>query len=119
MDEVEALKAKAAEQKAELARQADRVDAEVKDYLSRAGGLGAELASLETDRAARAAEVDPGWLARYDRIASKGGPAVAIVEHGTCGRCHMKLSPAQAVQARRRDELVFCDFCGHILYAPA
>lgn len=119
MDEVEALKAKAAEQKAELARQAERVDAEVKDYLSRAEGLGAELASLETDRAARAAEVDPGWLARYDRIASKGGPAVAIVEHGTCGRCHMKLSPAQAVQARRRDELVFCDFCGHILYAPA
>ena len=120
MDEVDRLKSAAAAQKAELARQAERVDAEVADFLARAKTLGDGLAPLEADRAARTAEVDPDWLARYERIAAKGGgAAVALVEHGTCGHCHMKLSPAQAVQARRHDQLVFCDFCGRILYSPS
>lgn len=120
MDEVDRLKAAAAEQKAELARQTERVAAEVADFLSRAKKLGDGLAPLEADRASRAAEVDADWLSRYERIAAKGGgAAVTVIEHGTCGHCHMKLSPAQAVQARRHDQLVFCDFCGRILYAPA
>jgi predicted nucleic acid-binding Zn-ribbon protein len=119
MEAVDRRKAEAAEQRAELDRQSQRVEAEVAEFLKQAEGLGGQLAALEAERPAKAAEVDAEWLARYERIAAKGGGAIAVVEHGACGHCHMKLSPAQVVEARKRDRLSSCAFCGRILYAPA
>jgi predicted nucleic acid-binding Zn-ribbon protein len=64
-----------------------------------------------------AAGIDPVWLRRYERIfAKQRDAAIARVEHGTCGSCHMKLSPAQIVDARKTDTLTLCDFCGRMLY---
>ena len=122
MEAADAARGEVAVQKAELAKQAERVEAEVKNFLDRASGLGGELEEQMAERARRAEGADADWLARYERIfAKQGGAAAAVVpiEHGTCGHCHMKLSPSQTVEARRGDQLVFCDFCGRILYAPA
>ena len=119
MERVDCCKAEAAEQRAELDRQAQRVEAEIAEFMKQAEGLGGLLEAAEAERPAKAAAVDGEWLARYERIAAKGGGAIALVEHGACGHCHMKLSPAQVVEARKPDRLSFCDFCGRILYAPA
>lgn len=119
MERVDCCKAEVAEQRAELEKQSQKVAAEVAEFMKQAEGLGGQLAALEAERPAKAAEVDAEWFARYERIAAKGSGAIAVVEHGACGHCHMKLSPAQVVEARKRDKLSFCDFCGRILYAPA
>ncbi len=120
MEEVDRWKGSVAKERAELEKQAASVEAEVKVFLDQAAGLEGELAAAEAERPAKAAAVDAEWLARYERIMAKGGgAAIAVVEHGACGHCHMKLSPAQAVEARKHDRLEFCAFCGRILYAPA
>jgi hypothetical protein len=119
MEEVDRWKGVAAKERAELEKQAARVEGEIKVFMDQAAGLEGELAAAEAERPAKAAAVDGEWLARYERIAAKGGGAIAVVEHGACGHCHMKLSPAQVVGSRKHDQLAFCDFCGRILYAPA
>ena len=64
--------------------------------------------------------IEAVWLARYERIfAKQKDAAIALVEHGTCGSCHMKLSPSQVVDARKPDTLTQCAFCGRMLYLPA
>lgn len=117
MEAVEAAKAEVADCRAALAKEQVRVDEEVKVFLARSEGLGGELQAKEEERRALAAEIEPAWLARYERLfAKQGDAAIALVEHGTCGSCHMKLSPAQVVDARKADTLTLCDFCGRMLY---
>jgi uncharacterized protein len=117
MEEVEAAMATAQMRRESLAKDQGRVDEEIKAFLERSAGLGGELRRKEEERRAAAAEIDPVWLARYERLfAKQRDAAIALVEHGTCGSCHMKLSPAQVVDARKADTLTLCDFCGRMLY---
>jgi predicted nucleic acid-binding Zn-ribbon protein len=93
------------------------VDEEVQAFLGRSAGLADELKRKEEERKAQAAGIDPTWLARYERIfAKQRDAAIALVEHGTCGSRHMKLSPSQVVEARKPDTITLCDFCGRMLY---
>jgi uncharacterized protein len=117
MEAVEAAKAQVAERREALAKEQVRVDEEVKAFLERSEGLNSELQRKEEERKALAAEVNPMWLSRYERLfAKQRDAAIALVEHGTCGSCHMKLSPSQVVDARKSDTLTLCDFCGRMLY---
>ena len=120
METVERAKAEVAERRAALAKEQVRVEEEVKAFLGRSEGIGGELRTKEEERKALAATIDPTWLSRYERLfAKQRDAAIAIVEHGTCGSCHMKLSPSQIVDARKADTLTLCDFCGRMLYHPA
>ena len=117
MEAVEQAQAGAATRREALAKEQVRVEEELKTFQSRNTGVADELAVKEEERKKRAAEVDPVWLARYERIfAKQRDAAIALVEHGTCGSCHMKLSPSQVVEARKPDTLTLCDFCGRMLY---
>ena len=117
MEAVEAARAEVAVRREALAKEQVRVGEEVKAFLERSAGIDGELARKETERKAAAAEIEPVWLARYERLfAKQRDAAIALVEHGTCGSCHMKLSPAQVVDARKADTLTLCDFCGRMLY---
>jgi predicted nucleic acid-binding Zn-ribbon protein len=117
MEEVEVAKVETAERREALAKEQVRVDEEVKAFLERSQGLDSECEQKTAERQALAAQIDPTWLARYERLfAKQGDAAIALVEHGTCGSCHMKLPPAQVVGARKSDTLTLCDFCGRMLY---
>ena len=117
MQVVEEAQAAAEVRRDALAKDQGRVAEEVKAFLERSAGLGDELKRKEEERRQAAAEVDPVWLARYDRLfAKQRDAAIALVEHGTCGSCHMKLSPSQVVDSRKADTLTLCDFCGRMLY---
>lgn len=82
------------------------VGAELVDLDSRLevarSGLAGELATVETARAAAAAELPEDLLARYDRIraASVNGIAATRLVDGTCGGCHVKLAAGELVDAR-------------------
>jgi len=117
MEAVEEAKAAVAVRHGSLAKDQARVDEEVNTFMERSSGLGEELKVKEEERKGLAAEVDPTWLSRYERLfAKQGDAAIALVEHGTCGSCHMKLSPSQVVESRKSDSLTLCDFCGRMLY---
>ncbi len=117
MEAVEAAKAYLADRRESLAKEQVRVDEEVKAFLARSEGLSDELQCKEEERKTLAADIEPVWLSRYERLFAKvRDAAIALVEHGTCGSCHMKLSPAQIVDARKADTLTLCDFCGRMLY---
>ena len=78
--------------------------------------LEAELA----ERAAAAAAIPADALARYERISQKyPADAIALVEPktGSCGGCHMKLTPSDLVEARKLDTLSACGYCGRLLHA--
>lgn len=117
MEAVETATAAVGLRRESLAKEQERVNEELKTFEARSAELGNELQAKEAERLALAAEIQPVWLGRYERIfAKQRDAAIALVEHGTCGRCHMKLSPAQVVDARKSDTLTLCDFCGRMLY---
>ncbi len=117
MEAVEAARADVAVRREALAKEQVRVTEEVKAFMERSAGLGGELERKEAERKSAAAGIEPVWLARYERLfAKQRDAAIALVEHGTCGSCHMKLSPSQIVDARKADTLTLCDFCGRMLY---
>ena len=117
METVETARGTVAGRKTALASEQVRVDAEVQTFTERNAGLGDELQRKEDERRQLAAEIDPTWLARYERLfAKQRDAAIALVEHGTCGCCHMKLAPSQIVDSRKTDTLTQCAFCGRMLY---
>lgn len=117
MEAVEEARTAAAVRRDSLAKEQVRVDEEIKAFLARSGGLESQLNLKMEERKKLAAEIEPVWLARYERIfAKQKDAAIALVEHGTCGSCHMKLSPSQVVESRKSDTLTLCDFCGRMLY---
>ena len=117
MEAVEEAVAASKARREALASEQVRVDEELRVFAERSAGLGDELKRKEEERKGLAADVDPTWLARYERLfAKQRDAAIALVEHGTCGSCHMKLSPSQVVDARKSDSLTLCDFCGRMLY---
>ena len=52
----------------------------------------------------------------YTRLIDKGvGTPLVEVHNGNCGNCHLKLIP-QTVNMARKQDLVTCENCGHLLY---
>jgi predicted nucleic acid-binding Zn-ribbon protein len=84
--------------------------------------LAAEEAGLRPAREAQAGDVTPELLATYERLRARlGGVAVAPLEGGRCGGCHLTL-PATELDALRHappDALVRHEECGRILVRPA
>ena len=71
-----------------------------------------------SEREALAADIDPDALARYETVRDRlGGMAVARLEGGVCGSCHMKLSAVEhdRIQHLPHDAEVQCEDCGRFL----
>src|SRR6266571_4147685 len=101
----------------EAERQArDReLDEHLEDYTTRQRALTAELEAARRQREAQAAEADPDFLRRYERLRSrKDGVAVTAVNGSVCNACHMTVPEAVLNAARERDEIRTCEDCGRI-----
>ncbi|MBN2506000.1 MAG: hypothetical protein JXQ71_04835 [Verrucomicrobia bacterium] len=93
------------------------VEGRLGDLAGRETELQAQLRQLEEDRTALAGAIDPGALARYERLLkSKGGNVLVGIQHGVCGGCHMQLSRQTVVDCQAEKEIVSCSNCGRILY---
>jgi hypothetical protein len=79
--------------------------------------LTAELAELEQKHKEIAVGVEKGLLARYTKLkASRKDQALAPVRNGICFGCKLQISPQLVAQVKRSDALLFCSFCGRLLY---
>lgn len=113
------------EQLASLAAEQSSLDAQ-------AAQATAALATAETDieaerdvavtaRASLTADIDPDALARYETVRDRlGGIAVARLDGGVCGACHMKLSAVEydRIQHLDPDAEIECEDCGRFLVRP-
>ena len=59
---------------------------------------------------------DPEWLDRYDQVFGRKDKALVPIQDGVCSGCHMKLPPYIIHDAKKRAEMVSCEFCGRLLY---
>jgi predicted nucleic acid-binding Zn-ribbon protein len=120
MEAAEAVRARLADAEHVLKREQAAVETDMKALDARMGNIQSEIDAVKADREKLLPDIDPEWLAKYQRIfANKGDLAMVPVESGSCGGCHMRLPPQQVHLARRGTELVPCSFCGRLLFTPA
>lgn len=105
------IRVRAAKSKAEYDQLKTVYDAEFKKDSEK-------LQSLKARVEQAAKNVDPAQLARYKVIRQHCVPPVAKLISGQCGGCNMSLPSVVLRKIAAGEELVECDNCGRILYAP-
>jgi len=59
-------------------------------------------------------------LAHFLRLFSQGRKAVAIVNHGVCSNCHLRIPSGVAAALARPDDLHLCENCSsYLLLSPS
>ena len=117
MEEVESLKGVAAERETEMAESSKLVDDELATMNERLEAIEGEIESYAGQRPGTIEGIDEQWLVRYERILNHLGDfALVSVENGTCTGCHMTVPPQLVHNARKRDSLTTCSYCGRILF---
>ncbi len=117
MERADGLKAALASAEKQLAKTKAIVQEELGDLIERRKHLEADISALRDERAVLAADIPEGPLALYERLLkSKGGMAVAPMQEGRCGCCHMKLIPATVIKVQSGKEFAQCEDCARILY---
>jgi predicted nucleic acid-binding Zn-ribbon protein len=120
MEELETLKATAAEREAALKHDESSVQVDIKALDERLANIQSEVDEARKNRQGLTEGIDESWLSRYTRIFNnKGDYALVAVENGTCGGCHMKVPPQLVQDAKRGDTMVSCSYCGRLLYWQA
>jgi predicted nucleic acid-binding Zn-ribbon protein len=81
--------------------------------------LEAEVLRLKAQKAAETPGIDAPLLAKYERLLEQRKMvAVAAMVGEMCTACHVRLRPAVTQQIRRNSDIIYCDSCQRILYAP-
>lgn len=64
-------------------------------------------------------EVPEPILAHYDRLRARGKKGVALVRHGVCSGCQMRLATGVHAALLRDEDIAMCDNCArYLLVAP-
>jgi predicted nucleic acid-binding Zn-ribbon protein len=115
MEPVDARLAALADEQAALDQQAISTTTELAEAEV---AIAAERAAAVAEREQAATGIEPEALARYEKVRDRlGGTAVARLEAGVCGACHMKLSAVEydRILHLPADDEVRCEDCDRFL----
>lgn len=116
MEQADAARGTVAEKKKSLETEQGALNVELMNWDARTAEVKGVLDGLRKERLSVVSHVAQDWLAVYERIFKRKDRAMVAVEDGICGGCHMKLPPYVIHTVRRKTGMVFCDFCGRMLY---
>jgi predicted nucleic acid-binding Zn-ribbon protein len=109
-------------ERAQLTGERERLDAEgarLRTALGEAESeLAAQLAAVQAERDAAAAEVPDELWPEYDKLRARlGGVGIARLVGSTCQGCHLALPAVEVDRIRKLplDEAVHCEECGRLL----
>lgn len=123
LERTEALEAELKDREATLKHSTEQVEAE----RSRAARVKTEnegsIAGIELQRKELRGQIEPQWLATYDRLRKAKGTAVAealgSATQGKCAACQMGVRPQRWQDLTGRDhedEIFMCESCGRMLF---
>jgi uncharacterized protein len=115
MEAIEASRRERDTLRAELRAVGERLEAEERQRSEREAALRAEIASLRSQRVHQVEGVDRTLLTRYERVATRRSPAVAVVTSELCPGCRVGIPPQAYIEIRRAEQLVTCGNCQRIL----
>jgi predicted nucleic acid-binding Zn-ribbon protein len=111
--DLKAAEAQLKAQQAAIAAERAALDAEVATLQRTAGDTSAQ-------RAAVAKALSPEALRLFEHVSKqRKGLAVAEARDGSCSVCHVRMRPQMYNEVRRGENLIQCESCLRILYAPA
>jgi predicted nucleic acid-binding Zn-ribbon protein len=80
----------------------------------------AERKELVEERTKLASGISDDILPLYERLMrSKDGLALAPLNEGKCGGCHMKLIASTVINVQSEQHITRCEDCGRILYVES
>jgi len=116
MDAIEAGQA-AAESGARAAEEAEAaLQQEIADVEAEISDVERAVAAMQDERAQLAESIPPYLRAQYDGLHRKFDDPIALIEHGTCSGCKLKLAGNTVERARGAMGIVTCEHCSRILY---
>jgi predicted nucleic acid-binding Zn-ribbon protein len=93
----------------------ERAAQQERGFAEREQTLDATLGTMRRERAGLVGDVAAPFLQRYDRVAARRRPAVAIAMKGSCMGCHVTVPPQTILELRRGEGLHTCGNCQRIL----
>jgi predicted nucleic acid-binding Zn-ribbon protein len=116
-DEIEKARADLTEREKTLPTETEQHEERLKDWRAEQRTINEQLAGAREEIAKLEAEIPPRDRAEFHRlIDKKHGLAVALVVHGSCSACHVKVRPAAMQSLKQGREIIYCDSCKRILY---
>ena len=101
----------------ELSTLLDELESERKAVDEEVARIQRDLASMEQGREGLMETIDSNLLGKYKQIKTMtGGIALSLVNHATCGACHLGIPPQMYNELQRQDTLQFCPHCQRIIY---
>jgi uncharacterized protein len=117
MEEMDALRAAQKTAEAALAHTRTLVDEDLATIVQRRERMEAERAEVTVTRDGLLPSVSETVLPLYQRLMkTKDGMAIAPMQEGKCGGCHMKLIASTVCAVQTGKELTRCENCGRFLY---
>jgi hypothetical protein len=118
-EEIEQLSAPAAEADERIEAARGEVERLIDEVRREQETLAERIAALHRQRDEIVAELPPALARRFEQISrARDGIALAAIDAGACGACHVRLRPQVISLARRSADIVLCDSCRRILYVP-
>jgi predicted nucleic acid-binding Zn-ribbon protein len=93
----------------------ERLDSEEKAWDERESELDSEITSLRQRREEQLGALDGELAARYERVASRRSPAVAVITGEICLGCRVGIPPQAFIEILTGEALVSCNHCHRIL----
>jgi uncharacterized protein len=117
MEEAESFKVVQHEEDQRIKQEESMVATDSRALDERLRTITGELEKLLGERRTLIADIDGTWLSRYDRVFKHTGDyALVALESGSCGGCHMKLTPQVQQDVKKGLAMISCTFCGRLLY---